>query len=255
MRSRSLTSSRPSINSTKSRSTRVERRCKIINDSNDFCFDGDQDEVQRYSVNGYKVVKISTSLPNCTSKRPQSSSGKKLAYDDWIEKKKSEILEQKKKIAEIELNKKIEEEKLLKEKKEREKRERDNFKSWVEKKKREDLKKKLIAEKEMEIESRLEEIEAKTVVAKELYLKQWCRKKDKELKMQMNEKKLKTQQLEAEQKKRFEESVKAFEKWREKSKKCPKPATQGLLPHQQATPAYVNPVPWVDTTEEEINLS
>lgn len=43
----SLTSSRPSINSTKSRSTRVERRCKIINDSNDFCFDGDQDEVQR----------------------------------------------------------------------------------------------------------------------------------------------------------------------------------------------------------------
>ncbi|XP_074113971.1 uncharacterized protein LOC141537031 [Cotesia typhae] len=242
----SLTSSRPSVNSSKTRSTRTERRGKIINDFN---AEQEDEEVQRYSVNGYKVVQISTSLPNCTSKRPRSSE-KKLAYDQWIERKRSELLERKKKIAEIEEEKKIQEEKFLKEKEERERKDKESFEAWVEKKKQDDLKKKLIKEKELEMEARLKEIEDKTVIAKEICLKRWCRKKDKEIEAQKSEEKLKIQEAEADKKIRLAKSVEAFEKWRMKSKKCPKPATQGLLPDQQATPAYVNPVPWLDTTEE-----
>lgn len=46
---------------------------------------------------------------------------------------------------------------------------------------------------------------------------------------QQKQQQLKEQQKDEEKKKRIEESNKAYDEWREKSKIKPKPATQGLL--------------------------
>ncbi|KAK1120947.1 hypothetical protein K0M31_010731 [Melipona bicolor] len=64
---------------------------------------------------------------------------------------------------------------------------------------------------------------------------------------------MKREQEEEERKRRLEESTKAYENWRKMAKNKPRPATQGLLPHQKVKPAYVNPTPWqriVDDIED-----
>lgn len=52
-------------------------------------------------------------------------------------------------------------------------------------------------------------------------------KEEQERKIEEQERNL--ERLEEEKRKRKEDSVKAFEEWREKSKSTPRPATQGLL--------------------------
>ncbi|XP_034950983.1 coiled-coil domain-containing protein 34 [Chelonus insularis] len=245
-----------SSNKSKSLHT-IERRCKI-DDQSVNSVDCDQPEVQRYSLNGNKIIKISTSLSNCTLSQHESgnSVSKKQAYNEWIKKKKLDILRKKKEANELELQKKIDEERLKQEKEEKEKLDNHNFLVWIERKRKENMHKRMIAKKEFELKRQIEELEAKTAIAKEIYLKQWYIKKERERKAQKRNEELKMQQFAEERQKKLEESSKAFKTWREKTKNRPRPATQGLLPHQQAKPRYINPIPWVvDQGSSEINES
>ncbi|XP_043684216.1 coiled-coil domain-containing protein 34-like isoform X1 [Vespula pensylvanica] len=253
-------------------SHRVERRCRITdktnNDhqrssSNDFDINDrqkHQPEVQRYIMNGHRVVHISTASIG-SSKASQmveeSSLARKSAHEEWLRKKQMYLQQKREEEEMLETKKREEEERLTREKEEKERREKENFFKWAEKKRKEEADKKTALEKEMEIEKQLKELEEKAVVAKALCLRQWARKKEEEQKefnlctiAQQRAQQLKEEQDEKERKRRQEESLKAYEEWREKSKNRPKPATQGLLPHQAAKPAFINPTPWQKLIED-----
>ncbi|KAG7211015.1 hypothetical protein KM043_016378 [Ampulex compressa] len=241
MRSKSLMSSQPTV--------RYERRCRIgdavyVDDS--LCDEKKiPPEIQRYTLNGHRVVQVSaTSFSSTSLSENRFSITRKIAHEEWI-RKKQRVWQQKREQEELkERNKQAEEERLECQRKERECKERENFLRWVERKKKEEVERKIALEKEADLEKRLKEIESKAAVGKALHLRQWARKKKEEQKAQQRKQELRQREIEEERKKRLEENTKAYEKWREMSKGKPKPATQGLLPHQSAKPAYVNPMPW-----------
>ncbi|XP_015120825.1 coiled-coil domain-containing protein 34 [Diachasma alloeum] len=248
----SVTPSLTSVSQGKS-TARVERRC-IIDEGSDESLESPE-IIQRYTTNGERVqISASLSTSNLSAREYSSrvSLPRQLAHEEWVQKKKLESLRLKKKSEKIELEKKAEEERLSREREERERREHENFLVWTRRKNQEEAKKRKLAEKERELAEKLKQIEEKAAVAKEICLLQWSLNKNKAQKVQKEEQDRKLRQLEEEKKKRLEESVKAFEEWREKSKNTPRPATQGLLPHQKAKPAYVNPIPWIseDPTPE-----
>ncbi|XP_043480564.1 protein MNN4-like [Leptopilina heterotoma] len=181
-------------------------------------------------------------------------SSRKIAHEKWMLEKEQRILKLKEKKRQAEKMKQEEEEKIKSEKEEKERRDQETFVRWIERKKHEQIVKQQILRRELELQKRLKDIEDKAVVAKTIYLRQWARKKEDDHKKQQKKQHLKEQQKDEEKKKRVEESNKAYGEWREKSKIKPKPATQGLLPHQKARPAFVNPNPWQDIIEiDEIN--
>lgn len=104
---------------------------------------------------------------------------RKSAYADWLEKKGAEIRRQRKVAEDIELDKMAEAKRRAAEKMEHERQERENFLLWSEKKKQEDIYKRKIAEKELELERQLKKNETKAAVVQEIYLRQWRRRKQK----------------------------------------------------------------------------
>ncbi|XP_003703222.1 uncharacterized protein LOC100882665 [Megachile rotundata] len=255
MRSKSVTSCRPT--------TRIERRCKIIDigDKDDrMCARQINSGEERYVVNGHRVS--TTSLSSIRISESRSNDGeylKKITYSEWIRRKQETIRRKKEEEEQAEKRKQMEAEKLAREKEEKESRERENFLKWTEKKKREEEKKKAMVEKELNLQKQLKEFEDETAVVKSLHLLQWNRKKKEQERARRKKEEMKQKQLEEEKQRRLEESRKAYENWRKMAKNKPKPATQGLLPHQKAKPAYVNPTPWQriveDTEESEENGS
>ncbi|KAK9298136.1 hypothetical protein QLX08_008452 [Tetragonisca angustula] len=240
---------------------RVERRCKIAErtgNSYDVCFTGQiEPEVeQRYTFNGHRIVEVSSSISSMRmSKDGPNESGavKKITYSEWMRRKQEMARRRKEEEDLAERQREMEEERLAREKQERECRERENFLKWSERKKKEEEKKKAAMEKELKLQKQLKEVEDKTAVVKTLYLRQWARKKKEEEKARRKKEEMKREQEEEERKKRLEESTRAYENWRKMAKNKPKPATQGLLPHQKVKPAYINPTPWqriVDDTED-----
>ncbi|XP_015185825.1 PREDICTED: myosin-M heavy chain [Polistes dominula] len=253
-------------------SHRVERRCKIVNDeimkkdkrrsfsSNDMVIDKEMDQpeapVQRYVLNGHRVVHISTtsiSSSNISQTDDKPLMARKSAHEEWLRKKQFYLQRKKEKEDMIKNKEREEEERLEREKEEKERRERENFVKWTERKKKEEADRKAALENEMKIEKQLKELEEKTVIAKALCLRQWARKKEEEQKAHERALQLKEQQEEEERKRRQEESIKAYEEWREKSKNRPKPATQGLFPYQAAKPGFINPTPWQKLIEDDSN--
>ncbi|KAK2575085.1 hypothetical protein KPH14_008815 [Odynerus spinipes] len=245
--------------------SRVERRCRIgekTNDdsqgfvANDFLSarQNDQPEVQRYVLNGHRVVHITTgsiASSELSHRVDESALARKNAHEEWLRKKQMYLQQKKEEEEMLEIKKREEEERLARDKEEKERREKENFLKWAERKKKEEADKKAALDKELELERQLKDLEDKAVVAKALCLRQWARKKEEKQKAQQKERQMKNQQIEEERKRRQEESLKAYEEWREKSKNRPKPATQGLLPHQAAKPAFVNPTPWQKLIDDD----
>ncbi|KOC65524.1 hypothetical protein WH47_00494 [Habropoda laboriosa] len=252
-RSKSVTSCRSSNG--------VERRCKIAREhktdsSNELYRDIDTEE-QRYTINGHRIVQVSTSslssIRISEDKSNESDLAKKISYTEWTRRKEQVARRKKEEEDQVERKKQEEVERLAREKEDRESRERENFLKWSKRKKKEKERKKAVVEKEMELQKQLKQVEDKASVVKTLYLRQWARKKKEEEKARQKKEEIKQKQIEEERKKRLEDSTKAYEKWRKTAKNKPKPATQGLLPHQKAKPAYVNPTPWqriVDDIED-----
>ncbi|XP_043270903.1 trichohyalin-like [Venturia canescens] len=216
---------------------------------------GEQPEIQRYALNGTKVVEFSASSTNLSgneTSRSQMSQAKKRAWEEWVKRKRAEELRRKEEVRKLELEQQEEENRLVKEREERERRERESFLQWNERKRKEEASKRENMERELEFERRLKEVEDKAIVAKTIYLRQWARKKEEQQKALQRKQELRKKRDEEERKRRLEASQKAYVKWKEISKNRPKPATQGLLPHQKAKPSYINPNPWVaDDVEPE----
>ncbi|CAK9827452.1 hypothetical protein ANTRET_LOCUS5141 [Anthophora retusa] len=252
-RSKSVTSCRSSNG--------IEKRCKITTEnradnSNELYRQLDPEE-QRYVINGHRIVQVSTSslssIRISEDKSNDSDLTKKISYNEWSRRKQEMARRKKEEEDLVERKKQMEVERLAREKEERESRERENFLKWSERKKKEEEKKKAEVEKELELQKQLKQVVDKASVVKTLYLRQWARKKKEEEKARQKKEEMKQKQIEEERKKRLEDSTKAYEKWRKTAKNKPKPATQGLLPHQKAKPAYVNPTPWqriVDDIED-----
>ncbi|KAK0175435.1 hypothetical protein PV327_009186 [Microctonus hyperodae] len=230
--------------------TRFEHRCRI----------DEKPKIQRYSLNGHKVIHISSSISSCAFSNNyefnENSMVRNRAHFEWLQKKKQEILRKKRAGKLLKVRKIIDEEQFARDKAEHERRQRENFLMWIERKKHEDKCKRKEAEIQIELEQRMKEIELKAEPIKNLYLRQWFQNKEKIYKAQKKEQEYKIKLRAEEKKKRLEESSRAFKIWYENSKNRPKPVTQGLLPHQQATPSYINPIPWVvdDTPSEMQNV-
>ncbi|XP_066603428.1 coiled-coil domain-containing protein 34-like [Prorops nasuta] len=232
----------------------VEHRCKInvtIDDEIRATDIRSQTEIPWYcGVDDQRVVKLSTSLTNSSISEQESFDvARKAAFEEWLQKKKQDDLRRKQEKEMEEARRLALEEKLQKEKEKKEQIERENFLKWRERKKKEEADKKAMFEKDVELKRRLKAVEDTAATAKALCLQQWAKKKLQEQKAQVKEKEKQLRKIEEERKKRMEESTKAYEQWRESSKNKPKPATQGLLPHQKAKPAFVNPVPWQGLVE------
>ncbi|KAK0096775.1 hypothetical protein PV326_004463 [Microctonus aethiopoides] len=211
----------------------------------------------RYSINGHKVIHISTSMSSCAlSNRYEFNDDtmvRNRAHFEWLQKKKQEIVRKKRAVKLLKVRKIIDEEEFARDKAERERIQRENFLMWIERKKHENKCKRREAEIQIELEQRLREVELKAEPIKDLFLRQWFQNKEKIYKAQKKEQEIKIKLRDEERKKRLEESSRAFKIWYENSKNRPKPVTQGLLPHQQATPSYINPIPWiVDETPSEM---
>ncbi|XP_011300874.1 inner centromere protein [Fopius arisanus] len=245
-----MSSITPSLSSMSQTRSRVERRCVIDEGRNEGA--ENSEPIQRYTVNGERV-QISASLSSLSSRDHSTVSlPRQLAHEEWVQKKKLESQRLKRESERLQSERKAEEEKNLREQEERERREHENFLLWTRRKNQEEARRRKLMDKERELTEKLKEIEEKAAVGKELCLLQWSLNKNKVQRVQKEEQERKLIQLEEEKKRRMQESVKAFDEWREKSKNTPRPATQGLLAHQKAKPAYVNPIPWIgeETTHE-----
>ncbi|XP_032671062.1 nucleolar protein 58 isoform X2 [Odontomachus brunneus] len=242
---------------------RVERRCKIDSTVENVC----QNEAvrrERYiDMDNRQVMRISiTSLsdPDVSNCRQLSSGGtdfaRRIAYSEWI-RRKHKAAQRKREDEERAMKKRQEEEeKTTQKKEERARLEKQNFLKWIEGKRRQELDRKAMLQNELELQTRLKEIEDKAAIAKTLYLRQWIHKKKEEQKVRHKEQESRQRKINEEREERLEQCSKAYERWRQDSKNRPKPATQGLLPHQKAKPAYVNPIPWqpiveIDSDEAE----
>nr|XP_033334292.1 eukaryotic translation initiation factor 3 subunit A isoform X2 [Megalopta genalis] len=249
-RSKSVVSCRPS--------NRVERRCRIVGraDGNDeLCSARLLDsEVQRFTLNGHRVVQVSTaslsSISVLEARSVKDDPLRKIPYSEWMRRKQQAARQKKEEDDEAERKRQMDAERLAREKEEREARERENFLRWTERKRKEEERKKRMAAKELDMQKKLKEFEDKSVVMKTLCLRQWEHKKKEEEKARQKREAIKQKQIDEEKKKRLEESTKAYEVWRKNARNKPKPATQGLLPHQKAKPSYVNPTPWQGIVDE-----
>ncbi|KAL7297866.1 hypothetical protein TKK_0008892 [Trichogramma kaykai] len=165
-----------------------------------------------------------------------------ISYEDWAQEKKRELQRRKDEEKRLEKEKRELEEQQQREK---EKRDRERFLEWYQRKKREKERQRKAAEKKIGIQRKLKDCQEQFRNQKnDLELKQWWKKKEEQQKALEEKEKLKRKKAKEEKEKKIQESLKAYKEWREKAKNVPKPATQGLLPHQKAKPAFTNPTPW-----------
>ncbi|KAJ8682808.1 hypothetical protein QAD02_018600 [Eretmocerus hayati] len=169
---------------------------------------------------------------------------RQISYENWAQEKRRELQRRRDEAKLAESKKREIEEQEKREREEREKKDYENFVQWVEHKKRQKILENKLRQKEIELQKKIEETESKLKDVKDINLMQWHRRKEIEKKETAKEKLMKRKEAEEEKKKRLEKSFQAYQKWREKAKSTPRPATQGLLPHQKAKPAFTNPQPW-----------
>ncbi|XP_018341392.1 PREDICTED: coiled-coil domain-containing protein 34-like isoform X2 [Trachymyrmex septentrionalis] len=251
-----LSTTRSTISS--GRNTRMERRCKIDSISVDQNkVNIDQNETTKHDkydvLDGRQIVRISTtslSVESSISNHHQISDlDRRIAHSEWM-RKKHEAAQRTREKEELALKKRQEEEEREAQKKEERARlERENFLKWIERKRQQELDRRAMLENELELQRRLKEIEDNLAGAKTTYLRRWFHKKKEEQTAQRKQQEMRQKKMDEERERRLEQSTKAYEKWRENSKNKPKPATQGLLPHQKAKPAYINPIPWQSIVE------
>ncbi|XP_029163856.1 coiled-coil domain-containing protein 34 [Nylanderia fulva] len=248
------------------RTARIERRCKINSVSTNVDQNEEttkRDQYRESHSNNRQVVRISmTSLSTGPSvddcQVSNGADGKRIGHSEWIRRKDEASQRRKEEEERAAKKRQEEEERMAREKEAKARLEKENFLKWIERKRQQELERKAILENELELQRRLKEIEDKAAVAKTLYLRQWIQRKKEEQKTRHKEQEMRRKKMAEERERRLEQSSKAYEKWRENSKNKPKPATQGLLPHQKAKPAYVNPIPWqsileIDSDEAQEN--
>ncbi|XP_011257177.1 histone-lysine N-methyltransferase, H3 lysine-79 specific [Camponotus floridanus] len=250
------------VDQSSARTAKVERRCKIDSVSNAENEPIKRDKYRENRPDNHQVVRISmTSLSTGPSSDYQASNadlGKRIGHSEWIRRKDEETQRRKEEEERTAKKRQEEEERMAQEKKAKARLEKENFLKWMEKKRQQEVERKAILENELELQRRLKEIEDKAAVAKALYLRQWIQRKEEEQKTRHKEQEMRRRKMAEERERRLELSSKAYEKWRQNSRNKPKPATQGLLPHQKAKPAYVNPIPWqsivdIDADEAQEN--
>ncbi|XP_008201748.1 trichohyalin [Nasonia vitripennis] len=176
---------------------------------------------------------------------------RQISYEDWAREKRLKLQNRREEERRAEERKREAEEREAREREARERRDNESYLGWLERKRREQTLKRQLLDKELELQHRLRELENKAKSAKDVFLKQWCRKKDELIKTCEKEELMRKKKAEEEKERRLQESSKAYEKWREKSRNTPKPATQGLLPHQKVKPAFTNPTPWQPLLEKD----
>ncbi|XP_011643885.1 vicilin-like seed storage protein At2g18540 [Pogonomyrmex barbatus] len=233
-------------------STRMERRCKIGTLMNI-----DQNKATKQekhvALDDRQVARISTtSVDSNVSDHHQpgkSDLGKRIDHSEWIRRKQEIAQRAKEKEERAAKRRQAEEEKAAREKEEKMRLEKENFLKWVKRKRQQELDRRAVLENELELQRRVKELENKLADANIQYLRQWFHRKQAEQKARRKEQETRQKKMDEEREKRLEQSAKAYEKWRENSKNKPKPATQGLLPHQKAKPAYINPIPWQSIVE------
>ncbi|KAL6430032.1 hypothetical protein ACFW04_007679 [Cataglyphis niger] len=241
-----------SVDQSSGKTVQTERRCKISSVPTNIG-QNETTKQDKYRPDN-RQVRVSMSFSTGPSISDYQASngadlGKRIGHSEWI-RRKDEATQRKKEEEERAAKKRQEEEeRMAREKEAKAQLEKENFLKWVERKRLQELERKAILENELELQRRLKEIEDKASVAKTLYLRQWIQKKKEEQKTRHKEQEMKQRKMIEERERRLELSSKAYEKWRENSKNKPKPATQGLLPHQKAKPAYVNPIPWQSVVE------
>ncbi|XP_014205187.1 coiled-coil domain-containing protein 34-like [Copidosoma floridanum] len=177
-----------------------------------------------------------------------------ISYENWAQKKQLELQRRKDEARRAEEKRRRAEEQERREREEKERREVECIVDWRRRKEREKMVKRALLEKELELQKKINEIEETTRAAKDVCLKKWYKRKDEMIKAMEREEFTKRKKAEEEKLSRLQMSLKAYEEWREKAKNTPRPATQGLLPHQKAKPAFTNPNPWlplVDNASED----
>ncbi|XP_011872192.1 PREDICTED: coiled-coil domain-containing protein 34-like [Vollenhovia emeryi] len=244
---------------------RVERRCKIVSvDQNEANVDQNEANVDRNEtirrdkcvLDGRQVVRISTTSITTKSSNVddrQASNGcdldRRIAYSEWMRRKHEAAQRAREKEERAARKREEEEERAAREKEERTRLEKENFLKWVERKRQQELDRRAMLENELELQRRLKKLEDNLAGADITYLRRWYHRKKEERKTRCKEQEARQRKLDEERERRLEQSRRAYEKWRENSKNKPKPATQGLLPHQKAKPGYVNPIPWQSIVE------
>ncbi|GJQ71679.1 hypothetical protein Trydic_g11374 [Trypoxylus dichotomus] len=203
------------------------------------------DTDSKITVKNYKKYQdeLKLSLPSTSTStlRYTDDIQKEEAYKSWCARKDQE--------------RKLKEEKelLRKEIKQRQRelqlqQERENFKRWLSRKRKQEEERKKTKEKELEDEKMKQELREKRLQENELNYQLWLKKKEElylERKIQEHMKLLKAEE---EKQRRLQESVIAYEEWLRLAKYKPKPIplNQGLQTLRSAVSVtYVNPTPWV----------
>ncbi|OXU20244.1 hypothetical protein TSAR_003236 [Trichomalopsis sarcophagae] len=243
----------------------MERRCRLFDENDDeryTCVTDNEEEPQESHLHQHR--KSPTAMHEMEASNSWStaslSSGRhrlngvpllrQISYEDWAREKRLKLLNRREEERRAEERKREAEEREAREREARERRDNESYLGWLERKRREQTLKRQLLDKELELQHRLHELENKAKSAKDVCLKDWCRKKDELIKSYEKEELVRKKKAEEEKERRLQESSKAYEKWREKSRNTPKPATQGLLPHQKAKPAFTNPTPWQPLLEK-----
>ncbi|XP_011496787.1 PREDICTED: coiled-coil domain-containing protein 34-like [Ceratosolen solmsi marchali] len=183
---------------------------------------------------------------------------RQISYENWTRDKQRQLQRRRDETRRMELKRAEAEDRERQEQKTKQRQEYQRFLDWLKRKKHEKLLRRELVEKELELERQLHEVERKAQISKNIGLMQWHKKKEKQMKATEKEELMKQRKAKEEKERRLEESLKAYEKWRQKSKNVPKPATQGLLPHQKAKPAFTNPTPWkslIDNASDDSDSS
>ncbi|XP_012260308.2 uncharacterized protein LOC105688505 [Athalia rosae] len=231
--------------------TRLVRRCAIDGSAEIYEANG-QGDAERFAQFSSSSLSSST-FPDGT-RNTEAALSRKIAHEQWLRRKRAAELKCEFERRE-ENRRRAEEERVEKERSEWERTKRENFLRWQEKKQIEEKSKRVAVERELVLQRRLKVAEDNAAIAKMIQLQQWAKKKEEAQKEQYKEQELMREAIEAERKKRQEESSRAFEKWRENARCKPRPATQGLLPHQRAKPSYVNPKPWQQILDDHAGVN
>lgn len=110
---------------------------------------------------------------------------RQISYEDWVRKKRLKHQNRREEERRAEELKREAEEREAREREARERRDNESYLGWLERKRSEQLLKRQLLDKELELQHRLHELENKAKSAKDVCLKQWCRKKDQLIKSEL----------------------------------------------------------------------
>ena len=107
---------------------------------------------------------------------------RKISYENWAREKQLELQSRRDVERLIEKERRKLEEFRLREKEEQERRDDECFVEWLKRKRKEKLLKRQLLEKELDLQRRIQDVDDKAKVVKDVYIKGWLREKEEQLK-------------------------------------------------------------------------